>query len=116
MHSISPRPSFAAARTVSIMPNAFVPRSPVSVVSASTSPLRATATLRCDEENSSARIVISNFPLRFADDFDFYLFEDSIFHLPLSIFQPFRPFHHRHAVRRQELLDAGRQNLRRRFQ
>src|SRR5882672_3703067 len=75
-----------------------------------------TATLRCGELKSSVSIFINNPSLRFADDMDFHVPDFSIFHLPSSIFQSFRPCDHRHAVRLQKLLDARAVDLLRRLE
>ena len=48
-----------------------------------------TATLRCGEENSSAKIVINNPPFCFANDFDFYRREQSSFRIRNSSFAIF---------------------------
>ena len=85
------------------------PRRRLSTASASTTPSRASATLRCADENSSAKIVINNFPFRLAHNFNFHstnFFHLPAFHLPLR--NPLRPFNHRHAVRRQKFFDARR--------
>src|ERR1017187_3072056 len=72
-----------------------------------------TATLRCGEENSSAKIVINNFSFRLAQDLNFYKNHPARFffihHFP-------RPFNHRHAIRLQEFLQPGGHNLPARFE
>src|SRR5581483_4758872 len=115
MTSIPPRPIPAESSTRSIMPNAAVQRPPASTASATVSP-RTTATLRCAEENSSARIVINNFPFLVADNFDFHLFDFSRFHFPTSVFEPFSPLDYGDTVRRQKLFDARRRHCLRRFE
>src|SRR5277367_4953134 len=109
MAPISARWTFASANTFSIMPNACVLRPPVSTASASTTPSRATATLRCSEENSSAKRVIDDFSFRFTGNFNGYIFQPGQPGRALAAAEgPFGPFNHGDAVRRQIILDARR--------
>src|ERR1035441_4129389 len=118
--SICSRSRPASRSAPSIIPNARVPPGPVSTTSLATneaSPARwrTTATLLCPDENSSAKIVINNPPFSLTDDFNFRFYDFAICHLPSAIFQPFRPFNHRHAIRLQEFLQPGGHNLPARF-
>src|SRR5690348_4103048 len=67
------------------------------------------ATLRCGEENSSARIFMGNSPFVFTEDFNFHA--PHIGHLKCVVRHSVRPFNHRHAVRSQIILNPSRVNL-----
>src|SRR5690348_8300879 len=68
MHSICSRSSLASRRAASII----VKGTFESDRDSWNSPLRTTATLRCGEENSSAKIFIRNSPLSFSQGLDGY--------------------------------------------
>src|SRR6266850_386099 len=91
MPSICSRSSCASFSAASINANAWVCFPVFSRASPRTRPSSTTATLRCSDENSSARIFIGDAAPRFAERFDARMpeFFERI---------PFRPFNDREAV------------------
>src|SRR5262245_34679395 len=74
---------------------------------------QTTATLRCGEENSSARIFIRNSSPGFANDFNCCAPEQSAIRNPQSATRPpLHPFDHCHAVRLQVFFQTGADDLR----
>src|SRR5579864_874223 len=94
---------------LSIIPNAAMLRPPVSIASPITIPSRDKATLRCPAENSSAKIVINNLPVRFVEDFNLHPLP--IIHRWPATGQPFSPFNYGHAVGLQKIFQAGGTDL-----
>src|SRR5450759_1721786 len=87
----------------------------------------STATLRCDDENSSAKIVINNFSFRFIQHFNRHAPHISrqlgcwMLHAcsrfigvgcwKFTFKNPLRPFNYRHTIRLQKFLQPGGHHL-----
>src|SRR5215469_5335617 len=113
MHSICSRSSSAWRNASSIMMSGAFASAPDSMISLSSS-LRATATLRCEEENSSAKIFIRNAPLVLIEDFNCDFAE--ILRWKFVIRHSLRPFNDRDTIRFQVFFQSGSENLLRRFE
>src|SRR5579862_1728460 len=95
---------------------------PVSIISLTRPVESRTATLRCDEENSSAKIFIGNAPFIFVQCFNPHSTKPRLGALDFGLWtldfieQSFRPLNHRDPIRPQVFLQPRRQNLLPRFE